>query len=108
MHRPNAGPLASQDAADMHEAGVVPATQTSASVSRMRASLSVSIAIDVSAFLTANVPPNPQQPERVTRRMQRHAVRERRADVLDVQAVAPQFGELEQPAAEVRAVLAQK
>ena len=36
------------------------AVQTSARVSRMRRSLSESIAIDVSAFLTAKVPPNPQ------------------------------------------------
>ena len=33
---------------------------TSAPVSRIVRTLSVSIAIEVSAFLTANVPPNPQ------------------------------------------------
>src|ERR687894_732235 len=37
-----------------------PAAQTSASVSRTRLSLSPSIAAEVSAFFTANVPPNPQ------------------------------------------------
>ena len=37
-----------------------PAVQTSASVSRTRRILSESIAAEVSAFLTANVPPNPQ------------------------------------------------
>jgi hypothetical protein len=37
-----------------------PAVQTSASVSRMRRTLSESMAAEVSAFLTANVPPKPQ------------------------------------------------
>ena len=36
------------------------AVQTSAPVSRIRRSLSVSIAVEVSAFLTAKVPPKPQ------------------------------------------------
>ena len=36
------------------------AAQYSARVSRMQRSLSLSIAIDVSAFLTENVPPKPQ------------------------------------------------
>ena len=91
------------------------AVQTSARVSRMRRSLSESIAIDVSAFLTANVPPKPQHscgssrstrsmplhgleqpprpvadvqhPQRVAGRVQRDAVRERRADVVHAEPV---------------------
>src|SRR5215213_253711 len=51
-----------------------PAVQTSASVSRTRRILSDSIAAEVSAFLTAKVPPNPQHSsaaERPTRSMPR-------------------------------------
>ena len=98
------------------------AVQTSARVSSTPRSLSPSIAIDVSAFLTANVPPKPQhsralveldevdpadraqQPlrpvadperaDRVARRVQRHAVRERRADVLDAEHVDEELGQL--------------
>jgi hypothetical protein len=47
MHRANTGALAGEP-------------HTSAPVSRIRRSLSVSIAVEVSAFLTAKVPPNPQ------------------------------------------------
>ena len=60
VHRAHAGPLARERAADMHQAGVVGAAHTSAPVSRIARTLSVSIAIEVSAFLIANVPPKPQ------------------------------------------------
>ena len=108
------------------------AVQTSARVSSTRRSLSESIAIDVSAFLTANVPPkpqhssasgeldevdpahraqqpqrpvaDPQQPQRVAGRVVGHAVRERGADVLDAELVDQELGQLEhaRPAARRR------
>ena len=65
MQGAHARALAPQRAADVHQARVSAAVQTSARVSRMRRSLSESIAIDMSAFLTANVPPKPQHSSRV-------------------------------------------
>ena len=97
--------------------------QTSARVSRMHRSLSPSIAIDVSAFFTANVPPNPQHssargsstrsiprtarrslkrgvahpehPERVAGRVIGHPVGIVGPDVLDAQLLDQELGQLE-------------
>ena len=99
------------------------AVQTAARVSAIASHLSASIALDVSAFLIANVPPKPQhssrsrkldqleaahvlqQPQRrvadaghaqrMARRVVRDAPCERRADVFDAEPAYEQLGELE-------------
>ena len=60
VHGAHAGAPARQPAADVHQAGGVDRAQTSAPVSSTERSLSDSIAVDTSAFFTANVPPKPQ------------------------------------------------
>ena len=104
------------------------AVHTSAPLFSTSRSLSDSIAIEVSAFFTANVPPKPQhsaassqldeidpahvlqqppravpdphQPHRVTSRVQRDLVRKRGADVLHPQPVNQELGQLGQPPVE--------
>ena len=99
------------------------AVQTSAPVSITARTLSAAIAVETSAFLTANVPPKPQhsslcgrsascepahgpqQPrraitetqraKRMTGRVERHVVRVEGADVGDTELVDEQLGELE-------------
>ena len=103
-----------------------PAVSTSAPVSSTCRILSASIAVDVSAFLTANVPPKPQHwsrrrqldqveaahlpqqpqrlvadaqhPQRVAGGVVGDPVREVRADVLDAEHVDQQLGQLVGPA----------
>ena len=98
--------------------------QTSAPVESTWPTLSESMAMEVSAFFRAKVPPNPQhsspvrqvdqvdavhraeQPpravahaecaQRVAGGVVRHAVRERRADILGAEVVHDQFGQLAQ------------
>ena len=61
MHDPDRRAAPGQQAADVHQARRVGGGQDLGAASRATSStLSSPIATDVSAFLTANVPPNPQ------------------------------------------------
>ena len=59
MDGPHAGLQAPEAAADVHEAGVVPCGADFGLGVENALSLSPNIAAEVSAFFTANVPPNP-------------------------------------------------
>ena len=61
MERPHAEPATAKAAADVHQArAVARADAVGARRARSRPSFSSSIALETSAFLTANVPPKPQ------------------------------------------------
>ncbi len=71
------------------------AVQTSARVSSTARSLSVSIAAEVSAFFTANVPPNPQQVSASgssTRSMPAHRAQQAQRAVAHLQQAQPVAG----------------
>ena len=115
MHRACPGPQPGQAAADVHEARRVARGEHLGPVTTHAATLSASMAVEVSAFFRANVPPkpqhssarssstrsipcdraqqaqrlvpDPQDPQRVAGRVVRHPVREVRADVGDPQHV---------------------
>ena len=81
MHGPHRRSCPASAAADVHQAGAVGGRADLAPDEVTDASLSRSMAADVSEFLIANVPPNPQ-----------HVSARRQVDQVEAAHISQQFG----------------